>query len=443
MELPATQYATTRDGVHIAYQVFGEGAVDLLYCGVHWWHLEFQWTEPHWRRFLERLGEVGRVVLFDKRGTGLSDRVPADELPTLEQRVDDLVTVLDAVGASSAVAYGGTYGAQLAIALAAMFPERVDALIIEDSMAKLMRADDYPWGITPDQANRTLDRMDKHWGSQVNLQLTAPSRAHEPDVREWWTTMQRLSASPGAAMAIMRTAMDTDVRSLMPGVRCPALVLHRTGNKLVEVGHGRYLAENLPDARFVELPGEDLFFVPRDDAADLVEEFITGRPAPLRSDRRLAAVLFTDLVDSTGEAARRGDASWRELLDRHEALVDRALARHRGEKVNTTGDGVLATFDGPSRAVLCAAAICEGLPALGLRARAGVHVGEIELRGADIGGIAVHTAARVAAKAAAHEVVVTRTVVDLCSGAGLEFASLGNHELKGVPGSSELFTLRR
>lgn len=442
VDLPTTQYAKTPDGVHIAYQVFGDGPVDLLYCGVHWWHLEFQWSEPHWRHFLERLGEIGRVLLFDKRGTGLSDRVPTDELPTLEQRVDDLVTVLDAVGAPSAIAYGGTYGAQLAIALAAMYPERVDALVVEDAMARLMRADDYPWGITQEQADRTLDRMNNHWGSQVNLQLSAPSRMNEPEVREWWTTMQRLAASPGAAVAIMRTAMDTDVRSLVPGARCPALVLHRAGNRLIEVGHGRYLAEHLPDARYVELPGADVFFIPRDDVADLIEEFVTGRPAPVRTDRKLAAVLFTDLVDSTAEAARLGDNAWRELLDRHEALVDRALQRHRGEKVKSTGDGVLATFDGPSRAVQCAASICDGLPALGLHARAGVHIGEIELRGADIGGISVHTAARVASTAAADEVVVTRTVVDLCSGAGLEFTSLGSHELKGVPGTFELFALR-
>ena len=443
VELPTTQYATTCDGVHIAYQVFGEGPVDLLYCGVHWWHLEFQWTEPHWRRFLDRLGGFGRVLLFDKRGTGLSDRVPTNELPTLEQRVDDLVTVLDAVASSSAVAYGGTYGAQLAIALAAMFPERVDALVIEDAMARLMRADDYPWGITQEQADRTLDRMNNHWGSQVNLQLSAPSRANDPEAIEWWTTMQRLAASPGAAVTIMRTAMSTDVRSLLPGVRCPTLVIHRADNRLIEVGHGRYLAKHLPDARYVELPGADVFFIPRDNVADLIEEFVTGRPAPVRTDRKLAAVLFTDIVDSTAEAARLGDTTWRELLDRHDALVDRALQRHRGDKVKTTGDGVLATFDGPSQAVQCAAAICDEMPALGLHARAGVHVGEIELRGTDIGGISVHTAARVASKARVDEVVVTRTVVDLCSGAGLEFESLGTHELKGVPAMFELFALRR
>ena len=443
MDVPTTQYATTRDGLHIAYQVYGDGPVDILYTGVHWWHLEFQWTEPHWRRFLERLGGIGRVILFDKRGTGLSDRVPPDDLPTLEQRVDDLVTVLDAADAPRAVVYGGTYGAQLAIAMAAMFPERVDALVIEDALARLMRTDDYPWGITQEQADRTLDRMNNHWGQQVNLQLSSPSRVDDPEVRDWWTTMQRLAASPGAAVTIMRMAMDTDVRALLRGVQCPTLVIHRADNQLIEVGHGRYLAEHLPDAQYVELPGADVFFIPRDDVADLIEEFVTGRPAPVRADRKLAAVLFTDLVDSTAEAARLGDAAWRELLDRHEALVDRALQRHRGEKVKTTGDGVLATFDGPSRAVQCAAAICEGMPALGLRARAGVHVGEIELRGTDIGGIAVHTAARVAALAGPDEVRVTRTVVDLVSGAGLEFAPVGTHELKGVPGSFELFTLER
>ncbi len=254
--------------------------------------------------------------------------------------------------------------------------------------------------------------------------------------------MQRLAASPGAAVSIMRMAMATDVRSLLGSVQCPTLVLHRQANRLIQVGHGRYLADHLPDARYVELPGADVFFLPRDDVADLIEEFVTGRPAAARTDRKLATVLFTDLVDSTAHAARLGDQAWRELLDRHDAVAERALQRFRGTKINPTGDGLVATFDGPSRAVQCAAAICDGVSGLGLRARAGVHVGEIEVRGDDIGGIAVHIGARVAALAQPGEVLATRTVVDLASGSGLTFDDRGDQLLKGVAEPVRLFALR-
>ncbi|MGQ0430813.1 MAG: alpha/beta fold hydrolase [Microthrixaceae bacterium] len=441
-DVPRTRYARTRDGVHLAYQVFGDGPVAILHCGVHWWHLEYQWTERHYRTFWERLGELGRVVLFDKRGTGLSDRVAAHDLPSLEARVDDLVTVLDAVEVDRAVLYGANYGAQLAMVFAATFPERVDALIVQDAMARLVRCEDYPWGITAEQAARTLDRMEDHWDEPVNLQLVAPSHQHDPEAIEWWTTMQRLSVSPSAAVTMMEMALATDVRSVLAAIRCPTLVVHRRDGRLIELGHGTFLAEHIPGAKLVQLEGTDLFFVPMDDLADAVEEFLTGRRPPLRSDRVLAAIMFTDIVDSTAMAVREGDRTWSDLLDRHDALVVRALERFAGRKINTTGDGVLATFDGPARAVLCATAICEGVTGLGLRARAGVHVGEVELRGDDIGGIGVHIGARIAAAAEPGEVLVSRTVTDLVAGSGIRFQDRGEHQLKGVPGVWQLFAVQ-
>lgn len=440
-EVPRTRYAKTRDGVHLAYQVFGAGPVDILHCGVHWWHLEYQWTDRHYRAFWERLGELGRVILFDKRGTGLSDRVATYDLPSLEARVDDLVAVLDAVEVGHAVLHGANYGAQLAMVFAATFPERVEALIVQDAMARLVRCDDYPWGITPEQAARTLDRMENHWDEPVNLQLVAPSHAHDPEAIEWWTTMQRLAVSPSAAVTMMEMALATDVRSVLSAIRCPTLLVHRRDGRLIEIGHGRFLAEHIPGAKLVELEGADLFFTPMDDLADTVEEFLTGRRPPIRSDRVLAAVMFTDIVDSTATAVREGDRRWRELLDRHDALVVRALERFGGRKVNTTGDGVLATFDGPARAVHCAMAICEGVTGLGLRARAGVHVGEVELRGDDIGGVGVHIGARIAAAAGPGDVFVSSTVTDLVAGSGIRFEDRGEHELRGVPRRWRLFAV--
>ena len=439
---PDTRYAKTADGVHIAYQIFGEGPSTILHCGVAWWHLEFQWTEPRWRSYLERLGDVSRVVLFDKRGTGLSDRVASDELPSMDVRMDDLVTVLDAAEADTAVLYGSNYGAQLAMVFAATFPERAEALVVVDGMARLVHTDDYPYGITQEQAERTVERIDRRWNDEVNLRLIAPTRADDPINRDWWLTMQRLSASPASAVAMMRTALATDVRAVLPAIQCPTLVVHHRNGALIEVGHGRYLAEHIPGAKYVELADDgDIFFVPMDDIADAVEEFLTGRPPVIRSDRAMAAVMFTDLVDSTAYAAHLGDAEWRTLLDRHEALVQRSVSRHRGRIVNTTGDGVVATFDGPGRAVQCAAAICDGVTALGLRARAGVHVGEIESRGDDIAGIAVHIAARVTALAEPNEVLVTRTVPDLVAGSGIEFRDRGEHQLKGVPTTWQLLAV--
>lgn len=264
---------------------------------------------------------------------------------------------------------------------------------------------------------------------------------HDPEAIEWWTTMQRLAVSPSAAVTMMEMALATDVRSVLSAIRCPTLLVHRRDGRLIEIGHGRFLAEHIPGAKLVELEEADLFFTPMDDLADTVEEFLTGRRPPIRSDRVLAAVMFTDIVDSTATAVREGDRRWRELLDRHDALVVRALERFGGRKVNTTGDGVLATFDGPARAVHCAMAICEGVTGLGLRARAGVHVGEVELRGDDIGGVGVHIGARIAAAAGPGDVFVSSTVTDLVAGSGIRFEDRGEHELRGVPRRWRLFAV--
>lgn len=439
--MPATRYVRTADGVYIAYQVFGDGPVDILHCGVSWWHLEHQWTEPLWQRFLLRLGSFARVILFDKRGAGLSDRLAPDELPSIGERLSDLTAVLDAVDSTSAVLYGANYGAQLAILYAATHADRTRALIAEDAMARLVRTDDYQWGITPEQAERALVRTEQRWADPVNFELVAPSKVDDPDARDWWLTMQRLSASPTSAARILRTAFETDVRDVLPAVRCPTLVIHHRDSLLIEVGHGRYLAEHIAGAKLLEVAGSDLFFVSRDDVADAVEEFITGHPPAGRPERMLSTVLFTDLVDSTGQLAAAGDDVWRTTLDRHDALVARTLERHGGQQVNTTGDGVLAVFANPSSAVRCARAICDGVTALGLQARAGVHVGEVERRGNDVTGLTVHIAARVVALAGAGEVLVTRTVTELAAGAGIAFEHRGDHELKGVPGMWSLLSV--
>ena len=441
IEVPTTRYAKTTDGVHIAYQVWGEGPRDILVSTALWWNLEFQWTEPSVARFWNRLGRLGRVIMFDKRGTGLSDRVPDDHLPTLEERSDDIRVVLDAVGSERSVVYGGFHGAPLAIVFAATQPERTQSLILVDSQARVVRTTDHPWGLTPELAERTTELMEQRWGGSYMLRFSNPSRADEPETREWWATMQRMSASPAAAMTLWRMAMATDVSEVLPIIRVPTLVVHHSDNRLMEVGCGRYVASHIPGARFVEVPGGDLVLTGADDILDLIEEFVTGRHPVSEPDRVLATVLFTDIVDSTRRAVEMGDRQWRETLDRHDALVERALERYRGRKVNSTGDGMLAVFDGPARAVHCATAIRDGAGALGFEVRAGLHTGEVELRGDDIGGVAVHIGARVAALAQTDQVLVSRTVTDLVAGSGITFTDRGEHELKGVPGSWRLFAV--
>ena len=433
MEVPPVRYAKTRDGVHIAYQVYGDGPLDMVLSTGLWWHLEFQWTEPSFVRFKERLSRVARVIEFDKRGTGLSDRVPVDRLPTLEERIDDITAVLDAVESTSAVLYGVNHGAPLMIMFAATFPERTSALILLDGYARWLAAVDYPSGFPPALAERVEERMLEHWDEPHALGQIAPSRAQDPYAQDWWVRMQRLAVSPAAAVALWRMTMDTDVRDLLPAIHVPTLLMHRTDGRLVNVECGRHLAQHIDGVRFVEFPGADLFFVDLSDLADVVEEFVTGKPPQPESDRVLVTVMFTDIVESTTMLAEVGDRQWHNLLDRHDEVVDRALERYRGRKVNPTGDGVLAIFDGPVRAVQCGCAIRDGVAGLGLDVRVGLHTGEVELRGNDVAGVNVHIAARIAALANAGDVLVTRTLTDLVAGSRLRFSDRGEHALKGVP----------
>lgn len=439
--MPPTRYAKTGDGVHIAYQVFGEGPIDILVSGALWWHVEHQWTDPSMVALHERLGRLGRVIVFDKRGTGLSDRVPVDRLPTLEARLDDLTAVLDAAGSSSAVLVGANHGAPLAILFAATFPDRTDSLVLWGAYARCLEAPDYPCGLAEHLASQVEARMEDHWDEPHGIEQLAPSSANDPTARSWWSTMQRHSVSPAAAVALWKMATATDVRDVLPSVHVPTLVMHLADDRLVDPGCGQHLVDNIDDARFVELPGADTNFVDLTPVADAIEEFLTGHVRAPEPDRALATVMFTDIVDSTAQLSRLGDRDWRQVLDRHDALVDRTIERHRGRKVKSMGDGVLATFDGPARAVRCAAAIRDGVEALDIQVRAGVHTGEVELRGDDVSGTAVHIGARVAALGAAREVLVTRTVVDLVAGSGLQFSDRGEVELKGLPGRWQVFAV--
>jgi class 3 adenylate cyclase/pimeloyl-ACP methyl ester carboxylesterase len=415
--------------------------LDILVSGHLWWHLEYQWTERDSMAWVERLARLGRVIMFDKRGTGLSDRVAIDRLPTLEQRIDDITAVLDAVGTESVVVLGQNHGSPLALLFAATYPERTRALILQGAFARFVEAPDYPWGFPERLVPRVVARMEEHWDEPNALAQIAPSRKDDPHVREWWTSMQRMAVSPGAAIALWNMSVATDVRDLLPTIHVPTLVLHLSDDRLINLGCGRHLAEHIEGATFVEVPGSEIGWADATPMMDPIEEWLTGRQPETETDRVLATVMFTDIVDSTKQLTAHGDREWRSMLDRHDALVDRALERYRGRKVNPTGDGLLATFDGPARAVQCACAIRDGVAALGIEVRAGVHTGEVELRGADVSGVAVHLGARVAALAGPSQVLVTRTVTDLVAGSGLCFKEYGDWELKGIPGSWTLFAV--
>lgn len=440
MKQPETKYARSGD-VSIAYQVVGEGPLDLV-CVPGWVsHLEYSWEEPSLARFYRRLASFSRLILFDKRGTGLSDRVT--QFPTLEQRMDDVRAVMDAAGSQRAALMGISEGGSMCILFAATFPARTVAMIGVGIFAKRIWSPDYPWAPTPEQRQEFFDSILHSWGGVVDLQALAPSRANDPHFREWWSSFLRRSASPGAALELARWNTDIDVRHVLPAIRVPALILHRRDDQDASVEEGRYIASHIPGARFVELAGGDHIPWTGDSDAllDEIEAFLTGvRPAAY-SDRLLATVLFTDIVDSTRLLSDIGDQQWRALLDAHDAMVQNQVAQFRGRIVNSTGDGFLAIFDGPARAIRCACALREGVQGLGIRIRAGLHTGEVELRDSEIGGIAVHIAARVLSKAADGEVWVSRTVKDLVSGSGIQFLEQGNFSLKGIPEQWNLFSV--
>lgn len=439
-DAPEPRYARSEDG-YVAYQVFGRGERDLLIIGNWASNIEVMWEHPAMARYLERLGQFARVVCFDKRGAGLSDPVPMGALPTLEQWMDDARVVLDAVGSEQAAVMGDAEGGPMAMMFAATYPQRTRALVLVNTFARMLRADDYPIGMPEATSERLLEQWEPAWGTGTVLRLAAPSAADDPQLQRWTARYGRLSASPATATRIYRWVLHVDVRSILPSIQVPTLVVQKAENPHYRPAMGRYLAEHIPAARYVEVPGSDWYpaFVGAEPILDEIEEFLTGdRQAP-PDDRVLATVLFTDIVGSTDLAARLGDQRWFELKVAHDELVRSHLARYRGTEVATTGDGFLATFDGPARAVRCASEIATAVRELGLEIRAGLHSGEVEVQAGQVAGIAVHIAARVMALAEAGRVFVSGTVKDLVVGSAIRFSDRGAHALKGVPGEWRVF----
>jgi class 3 adenylate cyclase len=438
-----TRYAKSGD-LHIAYQVVGEGSHDLMVVLPFVSHLEHYWEEPTVARFLTQLASFSRLILFDKRGTGLSDRVPPDRLPTFEERMDDVRAVMDAVGSQRAALFGLSEGGPMSALFAATYPERTSALILYGTFASTIRDAEYPWAMDPEERHKLIEAIPEQWGQGATVDQLAPSLAGDERFRRWWARLERLGASPGAAMALRRMNAEIDIRQTLAAIRVPTLVLHRMADRDTSIDEARYLAAHIPQVKLVVLPGADHLPWAGDQDAILaeVEEFLTGVRPVAEPDRVLATVLFTDIVGSTTRAAELGDRRWRDLLSSHNALVRRELERYRGRVVKTVGDGFLATFDGPARAIRSACAIREAVRGLGLVVRAGLHTGECELLGDDVGGIAVHIAARVVARARPHEVLVSSTVRDLVTGSGIQFQDRGVHRLKGVPGNWRLFEVQ-
>ncbi len=437
---PRTQF--TRSGhVHIAYQVVGMGPFDLVYVPGWVSHVELAWEEPTLASFLARLASFSRLIVFDKRGTGLSDRVPDDQLPSHEERMDDIRAVMDAAGSERAAFFGVSEGGGLATLFAATYPQRTTSLVLCGSFAKRIWSPDYPWAPTPEEREREYEVIEREWGGMMDIAHYVPTMANDEAFKRRLATYMRRAASPGAAVTLIRMNTQLDYRAVLPSIRVPTLVLHRVGDLDVSIENSRYLAKHIPGARLVELPGDDhLPWVgDQDRLLDEVQEFLTGARPITNSDRVLATVLVTDIVGSTELAARIGDRAFTSLLDRHHSMVRRELARFRGHEVNTTGDGFVATFDGPGRAIRCAFGIRDGARELGLATRAGLHTGEVENKAGEIGGIAVNIGARVAAMADANETLVSSTVKDLVTGSGIGFADRGVRMLKGVPGEWRLY----
>ena len=441
MTRPEIQYAKSGD-VNIAYQVYGEGDLDIVLVFGYISHLDLFWDGPPFVEYVKRLGSFARVIMFDKRGVGLSD--PVERAATLEERMDDVRAVMDAAGSERAALLGTSEGGPMSILFASTYPERTQALVLYGAMARSTYAPDYPWAAPIEDLQQSSEELvGPYWGKGASIEIFSPSQADDPGAREFYARLERQGASPQMVGQLAEMFLDIDVRHVLPSIHVPTLVLHRRGDRVVNVRAARYLAEQVPDAKYVELDGIDHNILAGDMEPILqeIQEFLTGiRPAPVY-DRVLATVLFTDIVDSTKKAAELGDKKWREILEGQQTLVRSELDRHRGREVKTTGDGFLATFDGPARAIRCATSITGEIGRLGVEIRAGVHTGECEVMGDDVGGIAVHTASRICSLAGSGEVLVSRTVKDLVAGSGIGFEDRGVHTLKGVPDEWQLLAV--
>ena len=439
---PETRYARLgRD--RIAYQVLGEGPPDLVVIAAI--TVDVVWEDPGVALFLRSLALFSRVILFDRRGSGASDPLPSDPLPPWESHVEELAVVLDEVGSERAAVLAELEATPTAILFAGTKPERISALILVHATAKYLASDDYAIGFSSDDAESVIAQVDQLWGTDAMAAMFVPSRAGDERFRRWLAKQLRAGASPRAAQAVLRAVMNGDVRPLLPSIQAPTLLLHRRDFPFIPIQHARYLVEHLPDGRLVELPGADMSLIwdPPDSILDVIEEFLTGVRRTNQPGRVLATVLFTDIVGSTERATRVGDRRWRELLSIHDQLTRRLVEEFNGQLIQTTGDGILATFDGPGRGIRCAAALKDELRGLGLHIRAGLHTGEVELRDTDVRGIAVHIAARVMTTGGPDEVIISRTVRDLIFGSDITVEDRGVHVLKGIDGSWQLFAVTR
>lgn len=439
VEIPQTRYAHNGP-VNIAYQVAGDGAATTLYVPSGVFHLDIQWEHSQFARMLRRMAAWGRLVLYDMRGSGLSDRSVAT--PTVEENVSDLMTVLDEVGARRVNLVGVTYGAAVALAAAAWHPQRVGRVAVLDGFAKTVD-DSFTFGDDDATFAERTDALEAAWGTDAMARLVAPTRRDDAEFLAWFSRMNRAALSPAGAAVWLNQLREIDIRDLLPDVRATVLVINRASVQMMNPKHSRYLAEHLPDVRHVEFPGEDMLLLRRDTDAvlDEVEEFFTGRPPTRTPTRALATVMFTDIVDSTQKAAELGDTAWRELLAHHDARTCHHVDQHGGRVIKSTGDGALATFDDPQQAIAAAQDLITDLREHGVELRVGIHTGKVEIVGDDLAGLGVHLAARISALAQPGEVVVSRTVRDLLLGSDLAFAERGTHELKGVPGQWEILAV--
>jgi class 3 adenylate cyclase len=442
LDRPPVRYAQNGEA-HIAYQVVGEGEPDLVLVQGFLSHVDLDWEQPDTARFFRALASFSRLILFDKRGTGLSDR--AAGIATLEDRMDDVRAVMDAAGSERAVLMGVSEGAPMCLLFAATYPERTHALVLHGGMARSTEAPDYPWAPPVEGAiEAAVELIEPYFFNGEDIELWMPSLGDDPHAKEWLGRFRRASVSPDTLAALFSMFLDIDVRHVLPTLRVPTLVLHRHGDRVVNWRAGRWLADQIPGARYVELSGQDHFpwFGDMEAVIEEIREFLTGVRVAPESDRVLATIMFTDVVRSTEQAAALGDRRWRKLLDAHDAAVRRQLVAFRGREVKATGDGFLATFDGPARAIRCARAIREAASDLHLDVRIGLHTGEIEVRGDDIGGVAVHIGQRVSALAQPAQIMVSSTVKDLVAGSGIEFEDGGEHELRGLPDAWRLFAVK-